>query len=105
MNDDTTNSDTSYESIPTEYSEIVNEYTTDSDTSFESIASEDIEDELVLQEEAIENMEEEIVLEEIALDKENKVIYSISNEKKALLIGINYNEDEFNGDDFTRLCE
>ena len=99
VNDDTTNSDTSYESIPTEYSEIVNEDTTDSDTSFESIASEDIEDELVLQEEAIEQMEEEIALEEIALDKENKIMFTISNEKRALVIGINYNEDEFKGDD------
>ena len=104
VNDDTTNSNTSYESIPTEYSEILNEDTTDSDTSFESIASEDLEEELVLQEEAIEQMEEEIaieeiVLEDIALDKENKTMFTVSNEKRALVIGINYNEDQFQGDD------
>ena len=70
--EDTNSSNTSFESIPTEYSEIVNEDTTDSDTSFESISSEDIEEELELQEIALEQMTEAIDF----VEQNNNNVYS-----------------------------
>ena len=67
---------------------------TNSETSYETISSEDLKEELLLQEEAIEQMNEEI-----ALVEENNTIYTISGEKRALIIGINYNEDQMKEDD------
>ena len=73
------------------------EYTiedTNSDTSNETISSEDLKEELLLQEIAIEEMNEEI-----ALVEEKNTIYTVSGEKRALIIGINYNEDQMKEDD------
>ena len=73
------------------------EYTiedTNSDTSNETISSEDLKEELLLQEIAIEEMNEEI-----ALVEEKNTIYTVSGEKHALIIGINYNEDQMKEDD------
>jgi len=73
------------------------EYTiedTNSDTSNETISSEDLKEELLLQEIAIEEMNEEI-----ALVEEKNTIYTVSGEKRALIIGINYNEDQIKEDD------
>ena len=92
--EDTNSSNTSYDTIPTEYSETVSEDTTDSDTSFESIASEDLEEELELQEIALEQMTEAIDFVE-----QKTTMFTVSNEKRALVIGINYDEDQFQGDD------
>lgn len=72
------------------------EYTiedTNSDTSNETISSEDLKEELLLQEVAIEEMNEEIAL------VEKNTIYTVSGEKRALIIGINYNEDQMKEDD------
>ena len=73
------------------------EYTiedTNSDTSNETISSEDLKEELLLQEVAIEEMNEAI-----ALVEEKNTIYTVSGEKHALIIGINYNEDQMKEDD------
>ena len=80
---------------PQKEEEII-EYTiedTNSDTSNETISSEDLKEELLLQEVAIEEMNEEIAL------VEKNTIYTVSGEKRALIIGINYNEAQMKEDD------
>jgi hypothetical protein len=78
----------------THQTEEVNLDYTNSDTILDSIPLEDLKEELALQEEAIEQMNESIEVVE-----QNNAMFTISNDKRALVIGINYNEDEFKGDD------